>query len=40
MSTTKPVHAAQGRFPTVDGCLHVGGLPLTRLAQRVGSTPF
>jgi diaminopimelate decarboxylase len=40
MSTTKPVHAAQSRFPTVDGCLHVGGLPVTRLAQRVGSTPF
>jgi diaminopimelate decarboxylase len=40
MSTTKPVHAAQSRFPIVDGCLHVGGVPLTRLAQRVGSTPF
>ncbi|GAB3461222.1 pyridoxal-dependent decarboxylase, exosortase A system-associated [Massilia terrae] len=40
MSTNKPVHAPQSRFPVVDGCLHVGGLPLTRLAQRVGSTPF
>jgi diaminopimelate decarboxylase len=40
MSTTKPVHAAQSRFPIVDGCLHVGGVPLTRLAQRVGRTPF
>ena len=40
MSTTKPVHAPQSRFPTVDGCLHVGGLPVTRLAQRVGRTPF
>ena len=36
----KPVHAAQTLFPVVDDCLHVGGLPLTRLAQRVGSTPF
>jgi diaminopimelate decarboxylase len=40
MSTNKPVHATQSRFPVVDGCLHVGGLPLTRLAQRVGRTPF
>lgn len=40
MSTTKPVHAAQSRFPVVDGVLHVGGVPLTRLAQRVGRTPF
>ena len=40
MSNTKPVHAAQTGFPIVDGCLQVGGLPLTRLAQRVGSTPF
>jgi len=36
----KPVHAAQTLFPTVDDCLQVGGIPLTRLAQRVGSTPF
>jgi diaminopimelate decarboxylase len=40
MSTNKPVHATQSRFPIVDGCLHVGGLPLTRLAQRVSATPF
>jgi diaminopimelate decarboxylase len=40
MSTTKPVHAAQTLYPVVDGCLQVGGIPLTRLAQRVGSTPF
>lgn len=40
MSTTKPVHAPQSLFPVVDGCLHVGGLPVTRLAQRVGRTPF
>ncbi|QOY94672.1 pyridoxal-dependent decarboxylase, exosortase A system-associated [Massilia sp. UMI-21] len=40
MSTNKPVHAPQTGFPVVDGCLQVGGIPLTRLAQRVGSTPF
>ena len=40
MSVTKPVHAAQTGFPVVDGCLQVGGIPVTRLAQRVGSTPF
>jgi diaminopimelate decarboxylase len=36
----KPVHAPQSQFPVVDDCLQVGGIPLTRLAQRVGSTPF
>ncbi|WP_312549681.1 pyridoxal-dependent decarboxylase, exosortase A system-associated [Massilia sp.] len=36
----KPVHAAQTLFPVVDDCLQVGGIPLPRLAQRVGSTPF
>ncbi|MGJ9418465.1 pyridoxal-dependent decarboxylase, exosortase A system-associated [Massilia sp. CMS3.1] len=36
----KPVHAAQTLFPVADDCLQVGGMPLTRLAQRVGSTPF
>ncbi len=36
----KPVHATQTLFPVVDDCLQVGGIPLTRLAQRVGSTPF
>ena len=40
MSVIKPVHAAQTGFPVVDGCLQVGGIPVTRLAQRVGSTPF
>ena len=38
--STKPVHAPQVGFPVVDGCLQVGGIPLTRLAERVGSTPF
>ncbi|CAN7620281.1 pyridoxal-dependent decarboxylase, exosortase A system-associated [Massilia sp. LjRoot122] len=40
MSTSKPLHAPQTGFPVVDGCLQVGGIPLTRLAQRVGGTPF
>jgi diaminopimelate decarboxylase len=30
----------QTPFPVVDGCLQIGGIPLTRLAARVGSTPF
>lgn len=40
MSTPRPVHAPQFLFPVVDGCLAVGGIPLPRLAQRVGATPF
>ncbi len=40
MSTNKPVHAEQTLYPVIDNCLQVGGIPLTRLAQRVGSTPF
>ena len=28
------------RFPVGDGCLMIGGTRLTRLAERVGSTPF
>ena len=40
MSTTKPRHAPQIHFPVVDGILQLGGIALTRLAQRVGSTPF
>lgn len=40
MNGTKPAHAAQTLFDVVDDCLQVGGMPLTRLAQRVGQTPF
>jgi diaminopimelate decarboxylase len=40
MTSTKPEHAARDEFPVVDGCLQVGGIPLTRLAERVGQTPF
>ncbi|MEP6656996.1 MAG: pyridoxal-dependent decarboxylase, exosortase A system-associated [Betaproteobacteria bacterium] len=29
-----------GQWPEIDGCLQVGGMPLTRLAARVGGTPF
>jgi diaminopimelate decarboxylase len=40
MSNTKPRHAPQIHFPIIDGMLQVAGMPLTRLAQRVGRTPF
>jgi len=33
-------HAQNLSFPVVDNVLQVGGMPLTRLAERVGSTPF
>ncbi|MCW5662465.1 MAG: pyridoxal-dependent decarboxylase, exosortase A system-associated [Piscinibacter sp.] len=38
MSTTR--HAPVEGFPLVDGELSVGGIPLRRLAARVGQTPF
>jgi diaminopimelate decarboxylase len=38
--TQNPSTPPQTLFPVVDDCLQVGGIPLTRLAQRVGSTPF
>jgi diaminopimelate decarboxylase len=28
------------QFDVEDDCLHIGGMPLTRLAERVGGTPF
>jgi diaminopimelate decarboxylase len=34
------VHPAFARFPLVDGELGVGGIPVSRLAMRVGQTPF
>ncbi|HEY8100926.1 MAG TPA: pyridoxal-dependent decarboxylase, exosortase A system-associated [Burkholderiaceae bacterium] len=40
MSTTKPTHAPQTQFSIIDGCLHIGGMSLTALAQHVGKTPF
>ncbi len=39
-SKPAPVHAPMDAFPTVDGELIVGGLPLSRLAERIGQTPF
>jgi diaminopimelate decarboxylase len=36
----KPVHAPQTGFPAAGGELQVGGIALSRLAERVGSTPF
>ncbi len=40
MSAVKPVHAPIKGFPVIGDCLYVGGIPLTRLAHRVGQTPF
>lgn len=40
MNHPKPVHAPQTHFGVFDNCLQVGGIALTRLAQRVGGTPF
>lgn len=40
MNNTKPVHATQQLFPVIDDCLQIGGISLTRLAQRVGKSPF
>jgi diaminopimelate decarboxylase len=36
----KPVHAPQLQFPVTGGELQIGGMPISRLAERVGSTPF
>lgn len=38
MSTPAPAFC--GPFPVADDCLQVAGMPLTRLAERVGRTPF
>lgn len=35
-----PVHAPMTQFPIQNGELLIGGIPLTRLAARVGQTPF
>ena len=40
MVGNKPRHVPHPHFPVVDDVLQVGGIPLTRLAQRVGRTPF
>jgi diaminopimelate decarboxylase len=36
----KPVHASTDQFPVQGNELLVGGIPLTRLAARVGQTPY
>jgi diaminopimelate decarboxylase len=33
-------HCPHTVFEVVDDCLHVGGMPLTRVADRAGGTPF
>ena len=38
MSTVS--HAVPDAWPVRDDCLIVGGIPLTRLAERIGRTPF
>ena len=38
--STRPQHAPLTQFDVVDDELVVGGIPLTRLAARVGQTPF
>lgn len=40
MSNPKPVHAPQTQFAVVGDELLVGGIKLSMLAERVGSTPF
>ena len=38
--TTGAVHPTVASYGVVDGVLTVGGIPIDRLAQRVGGTPF
>lgn len=40
MKGALPTHCVMDRFPVEDDCLVVGGVKLTRLAERVGKTPF
>jgi diaminopimelate decarboxylase len=40
MSAPRPQHAPMLQFEVENDCLQVGGMALTRLAERVGSTPF
>lgn len=37
---TSSTHPAIARYPVRDGCLVVGGMALSRLADRIGQTPF
>ncbi len=36
----KPSHAPMDQFPLINGELHIGGVPVTQLAERIGQTPF
>ena len=40
MSAPRPPHAPLTQFEVKDDCLQIGGMSLTRLAERVGRTPF
>ncbi len=40
MTPSRPKHCELNNFSVIDNCLHIGGQTLTRLAQRVGKTPF
>ena len=40
VASAKPVHAAMDQFAIAGGELVIGGMPLSRLAERVGQTPF
>jgi diaminopimelate decarboxylase len=40
MTKTAPQHVPMSQFQVKDNDLLIGGIPLKRLAQRVGSTPF
>jgi diaminopimelate decarboxylase len=40
MKGPMPQHAPMTQFAVVDDCLQVGGMPLTELAKKIGSTPF
>ncbi|WP_292994482.1 pyridoxal-dependent decarboxylase, exosortase A system-associated [Nitrosomonas sp.] len=40
MNNLPPEHAPLVQFSVQDNCLQIGGIALTRLVQRVGSTPF
>lgn len=40
MSSTRPQHAPLIQFGVDNGSLVIGGVPLPRLAERIGATPF
>ena len=40
MKKERPVHVKMDQFPVEDDCLLIGGTKLTRLAERIGKTPF